>query len=137
MPNKRIRYSLESDFATADRFTEFAKKLDAKPATLAVAWTMSHPDVTAAIIGAPETSRSSRTPSPPWTSTHQRSERGDLRAIANPRPGHRPHRDPETELGLTVRVTSPDTNRRGFGHSTARNRVRCADRLLVRMGAAR
>ena len=52
MPNKRIRYSLESDFATADRFTEFAKKLDAKPATLAVAWTMSHPDVTAAIIGA-------------------------------------------------------------------------------------
>jgi aryl-alcohol dehydrogenase-like predicted oxidoreductase len=46
------RYSLETDFATADRFIEFAKKLEVKPATLAVAWTMSHPDVTAAIIGA-------------------------------------------------------------------------------------
>jgi aryl-alcohol dehydrogenase-like predicted oxidoreductase len=46
------RYGLETDFATADRFTEFAQKLDVKPATLAVAWTMSHPDVTAAIIGA-------------------------------------------------------------------------------------
>jgi aryl-alcohol dehydrogenase-like predicted oxidoreductase len=45
------RYSLETDFATADRFTEF-EKLDVKPATLAVAWAMSHPDVTAAIIGA-------------------------------------------------------------------------------------
>jgi aryl-alcohol dehydrogenase-like predicted oxidoreductase len=46
------RYSLDSDFATADRFTEFAQKVDVKPATLAVAWTMSHPAVTAAIIGA-------------------------------------------------------------------------------------
>jgi len=51
-PRYVSRYSLETDFATADRFTEFAQKLDVKPATLAVAWTMSHPDVTAAIIGA-------------------------------------------------------------------------------------
>jgi aryl-alcohol dehydrogenase-like predicted oxidoreductase len=61
------RYDLATDFATADQFTEFAKKLDVKAATLAVAWTMSRPDVTGAIIGA-QTSRSSRTPSPPWTS---------------------------------------------------------------------
>jgi aryl-alcohol dehydrogenase-like predicted oxidoreductase len=46
------RYDLDTDFATADQFTEFAKKLDVKAATLAVAWTMSRPDVTAAIIGA-------------------------------------------------------------------------------------
>jgi aryl-alcohol dehydrogenase-like predicted oxidoreductase len=45
-------YGLDIDFATADRFTEFAKKLEVKPAILVVAWTMSHPDVTAAIIGA-------------------------------------------------------------------------------------
>jgi hypothetical protein len=38
--------------STADRFTEFPQKLDVKPATLALARTMSHPDVTAAIIGA-------------------------------------------------------------------------------------
>jgi aryl-alcohol dehydrogenase-like predicted oxidoreductase len=46
------RYSLESDFATADRFTAFAHEIGVKPATLAVAWAMSHPAVTAPIIGA-------------------------------------------------------------------------------------
>lgn len=46
------RYGQDSDFATADRFTEFAGKIGVKPATLAVAWTMSHPVVTAPIIGA-------------------------------------------------------------------------------------
>ena len=51
-PHYVDRYGLETDFATADRFTEFAKKLDVKAATLAVAWTMSRSDVTAAIIGA-------------------------------------------------------------------------------------
>jgi len=48
-PRYVSRYSVETDFATADRSTEFAQKLDIKPATLAVAWTMLHPDVTAAI----------------------------------------------------------------------------------------
>jgi aryl-alcohol dehydrogenase-like predicted oxidoreductase len=51
-PRDVDRYGLDIDFATADRFTEFAKKLEVKPAILVVAWTMSHPDVTAAIIGA-------------------------------------------------------------------------------------
>ena len=46
------RYSLDSDYTTADRFTAFARELDVKPATLAVAWAMSHPAVTAPIIGA-------------------------------------------------------------------------------------
>ncbi len=46
------RYGLDSDLATADRFTTFAEVMGVKPATLAVAWTMSHPAVTAPIIGA-------------------------------------------------------------------------------------
>jgi aryl-alcohol dehydrogenase-like predicted oxidoreductase len=46
------RYGLETDFATADRFTAFAREISVKPATLAVAWAMSHPTVTAPIIGA-------------------------------------------------------------------------------------
>jgi aryl-alcohol dehydrogenase-like predicted oxidoreductase len=46
------RYSLDSDYTTADRFTTFAAEIDEKPATLAVAWAMSHPAVTAPIIGA-------------------------------------------------------------------------------------
>jgi aryl-alcohol dehydrogenase-like predicted oxidoreductase len=79
-PRNVDRYSLETDFATADRFTEFAQRLDVKPATLAVAWTMSRPDVTAAS------------------------------------PGHRPQRDPETELGLTVLVRHPTPTARGFRH---------------------
>jgi aryl-alcohol dehydrogenase-like predicted oxidoreductase len=46
------RYALDSDFTTADRFTTFAQESGVKAATLAVAWAMSHPAVTAAIIGA-------------------------------------------------------------------------------------
>lgn len=46
------RYSQDSDFETADRFTAFAAERGVKPATLAVAWTMAHPAVTAPIIGA-------------------------------------------------------------------------------------
>jgi aryl-alcohol dehydrogenase-like predicted oxidoreductase len=46
------RYGMESDYATADRFTAFATEIGVKPATLAVAWAMSHPAVTAPIIGA-------------------------------------------------------------------------------------
>ena len=46
------RYSLDSDYTTADQFTAFAREQRVQPATLAVAWAMSHPDVTAPIIGA-------------------------------------------------------------------------------------
>jgi aryl-alcohol dehydrogenase-like predicted oxidoreductase len=46
------RYKQDSDYATAERFTELAREVGVKPATLAVAWTMSHPTVTAPIIGA-------------------------------------------------------------------------------------
>jgi aryl-alcohol dehydrogenase-like predicted oxidoreductase len=46
------RYGLDTDYATAERFTAFAHEIEVKPATLAVAWAMSHPAVTAPIIGA-------------------------------------------------------------------------------------
>jgi aryl-alcohol dehydrogenase-like predicted oxidoreductase len=46
------RYSLESDYTTAERFTAFAREHSVAPATLAVAWAMSHPAITAPIIGA-------------------------------------------------------------------------------------
>ena len=46
------RYGLDSDYASADAFAAFAAKAGVKPATLAVAWAMTHPAVTAPIIGA-------------------------------------------------------------------------------------
>lgn len=51
------RYGSETDAAVAERFTEFARQAGARPATLAVAWVMSHPDVTAPIIGARDLSQ--------------------------------------------------------------------------------
>jgi aryl-alcohol dehydrogenase-like predicted oxidoreductase len=46
------RYGRESDFVTAEKFTELAKEMDVKPATLAVAWVMANPAITAPIVGA-------------------------------------------------------------------------------------
>ncbi len=46
------RYSLDSYYETADRFSAHAKERGVDPATLGVAWVMSHPAVTAPIIGA-------------------------------------------------------------------------------------
>lgn len=50
--NNVNKFRYEDDFALADRFTRFALEHHVKPATLAVAWVMSHPAVTAPIIGA-------------------------------------------------------------------------------------
>jgi aryl-alcohol dehydrogenase-like predicted oxidoreductase len=46
------RYGLDTDYETADRFSAFAAKAGLGPATLAVAWVMASPAVTAPIIGA-------------------------------------------------------------------------------------
>jgi aryl-alcohol dehydrogenase-like predicted oxidoreductase len=46
------RYSLEQYYETAERFAAHAQERGLHPATLAVAWVMSHPGVTAPIIGA-------------------------------------------------------------------------------------
>lgn len=46
------RYSLDQYYETADRFTAHAKDRGIDPATLGVAWVMTHPAVTAPIIGA-------------------------------------------------------------------------------------
>ena len=46
------RYSLEHYYETADRFCAHARERGVDPATLGVAWVMSHPTVTAPIIGA-------------------------------------------------------------------------------------
>jgi aryl-alcohol dehydrogenase-like predicted oxidoreductase len=46
------RYGLSSDYETADRFSAFAAEAGLNPATLAVAWVMASPAVTAPIIGA-------------------------------------------------------------------------------------
>jgi aryl-alcohol dehydrogenase-like predicted oxidoreductase len=51
-PRYADRYGQESDYATADRFAAFAQDIGVKPASLAVAWVMAHPAVTAPIIGA-------------------------------------------------------------------------------------
>ena len=81
-PRYVSRYSVETDFATADRSTEFAQKLDIKPATLAVAWTMLHPDVTAAIRNLTQLEDSLAALDVEMTN----DLRGDLRAIASPAP---------------------------------------------------
>jgi aryl-alcohol dehydrogenase-like predicted oxidoreductase len=46
------RYSLETDYQIAGRFASYAADAGVSPATLAVAWAMGHPAVTAPIIGA-------------------------------------------------------------------------------------
>ena len=46
------RYSQASDFETAARFAAYAEQAGVAPATLAVAWVLGHPAVTAPIIGA-------------------------------------------------------------------------------------
>ena len=46
------RYSLDQYYQTAQRFTAHARERGVAPASLAVAWVMSHPAVTAPIIGA-------------------------------------------------------------------------------------
>jgi len=46
------RYSDPQNFAIAERFSAYATGLGFHPATLAVAWVMSHPAITAPIIGA-------------------------------------------------------------------------------------
>ncbi|MCF8055274.1 MAG: aldo/keto reductase [Desulfocapsa sp.] len=46
------RYRKQSYFETAEKFTRLANDLGHEPAALAISWTMSHPAVTAPIIGA-------------------------------------------------------------------------------------
>jgi aryl-alcohol dehydrogenase-like predicted oxidoreductase len=46
------RYGLDQYYETAERFTAHAQERGLHPATLAVAWVMSHPAITAPIIGA-------------------------------------------------------------------------------------
>ncbi len=46
------RYGDETNFVVADRFAAYAKEQGMNPATLAVAWVMSNPAITAPIIGA-------------------------------------------------------------------------------------
>ncbi|MFB9279828.1 aldo/keto reductase [Cohnella cellulosilytica] len=50
--NYTKRYENENYYAIADRFAAYASERGIHPATLAVAWTLSHPAITAPIIGA-------------------------------------------------------------------------------------
>lgn len=50
--NYSKRYADNIYYETAERFTQYASEQNIHPAALAVAWTMSHPAVTAPIIGA-------------------------------------------------------------------------------------
>ncbi len=50
--NYKVRYGEEGYFDVAERFVEHAAQRGMHPATLAVAWVMHHPAVTAPIIGA-------------------------------------------------------------------------------------
>jgi aryl-alcohol dehydrogenase-like predicted oxidoreductase len=46
------RYGMKLHYEIAERFSAYAKSRKVHPATLAVAWVMRHPAVTAPIIGA-------------------------------------------------------------------------------------
>lgn len=48
----KARYGDEATFEAAERFRGLARELDLAPASLAIAWVMSHPAVTAPIVGA-------------------------------------------------------------------------------------
>lgn len=48
----RTRYGAPSNYEIADRFRTIASELGVHPVTLAVSWVMSHPAVTAPILGA-------------------------------------------------------------------------------------
>lgn len=48
----RTRYGAPSNYEIADRFRTIATELGVHPVTLAVAWVMSHPAVTAPLLGA-------------------------------------------------------------------------------------
>ncbi|MBM7573379.1 aldo/keto reductase [Aquibacillus albus] len=50
--NYRKRYGQDQYYETADRFTQYAADHGVHPASLAVAWVMENPSVTAPIIGA-------------------------------------------------------------------------------------
>jgi aryl-alcohol dehydrogenase-like predicted oxidoreductase len=50
--NYQIRYGDAAYFDTAERFKQYATEHGLHPATLAVAWVMSHPGITAPILGA-------------------------------------------------------------------------------------
>jgi 1-deoxyxylulose-5-phosphate synthase len=51
-PMYRDRYLHDREFETVDAFVKLAGEAGIKPVTLAVAWTMHHPAITAPIIGA-------------------------------------------------------------------------------------
>ena len=51
-PMYQTRYGLESYFACAEGLSAIAQRLDLHPASLAIAWVMAHPAVTAPILGA-------------------------------------------------------------------------------------
>ena len=51
-PMYASRYREEAYLSIAERFTAHARESGVNPATLAVAWAMAHPAVTAPIIGA-------------------------------------------------------------------------------------
>jgi aryl-alcohol dehydrogenase-like predicted oxidoreductase len=51
-PMYERRYGLSVYYEIAERFTEHARERGVHPASLAVAWVMSHPAITAPIIGA-------------------------------------------------------------------------------------
>ncbi|MGI6557780.1 MAG: aldo/keto reductase [Limnochordia bacterium] len=51
-PRYQARYGSETYYEIAARFVEYARAKGIHPATLAVAWVMSHPDVTAPLVGA-------------------------------------------------------------------------------------
>ncbi len=52
LANYESRYSLSAYYEIAKRFTKHAEERNVSPISLAVAWVMSHPAVTAPIIGA-------------------------------------------------------------------------------------
>ncbi|WP_027093899.1 aldo/keto reductase [Cohnella thermotolerans] len=51
-PNYTKRYADETNYIVADRFAAYAEERGYHPATLAVAWVLGHPGITAPIVGA-------------------------------------------------------------------------------------
>ena len=112
----RTRYSDPEYFDIAERFTAHAEARGVHPATLAVAWVMAHPAVTAPIIGARNLEQLEASLARCGCGDDAEVAGRDCRALARAAAGHRPQRG-----------TSGDCLPRGEGNGIERGPKRDAD----------
>ena len=105
-----------------------AQQRDVHPASLAVAWVMSHPAITAPIIGARNLEQLEPSLRAIEVEHDPRMAQGDLRAVDRPAPGHRPQRG---KAGL---VSAQNTFFHEFTRMNAKQLIRHSCRFVCIRG---